>query len=217
MFALLPLLLTLIPDVVGLFSGPKAEANTKAVTNAVQAVVGTTDPEAAAAALAADPQKAADLRVALARIAADAAAADRQEQLDELKAQLADVSSARDQTIQLAKAGSSIAWAAPVISTVVTVGFFAAFAMVLFAPNLTDPGKAAMVNQLLGFLGAGFASVLGYWLGSSAGSARKTELMQQSSVTAPTSPTSILGAVAAGVETTAADLNDRSLAQAQAG
>ena len=214
MFALLPLLLTLIPDVVSLFSGPKAAANTRVVSDAVQAVVGTTDPEAAAAALAADPQKAADLRVALARIAADNAAADRQAELDDMKAQLADVSSARQQTVDLARAGSSIAWAAPVVSVVVVVGFFLAFTMVMFAPSMSDPGKAAMVNQLLGFMGAGFASVMGYWLGSSAGSARKTELLNQASI-APAAPTSVLAAVAQGVEVTADDLNARSLAKGE--
>ena len=217
MIALIPLLLTLIPDIASLFTGPKTEANIKAVSGAVQAVVGTTDPEAAAAALAADPAKAADLKVALARIAADAAAADRQEELDEMKAQLADVAGARQQTVDLAKAGSSIAWAAPVVSTVVSVGFFAVIGLLAFAPVSTDPGRAAMLNTLVGVLATGFASVLGYWLGSSAGSARKTELLQASSVASPTAPTSVLGAVAAGVETTADDLNARSLAQAQAG
>ena len=213
MFALLPILLTLIPDIAGLFAGPKAEANVKAVSGAVQAVVGTTDPEAAAAALAADPQKAADLKVALARIAADSAAADRQADLEDMKAQLADVAGARQQTVDLAKTGSSIAWAAPVVSVVVSVGFFGVIALLAFAPVSTDPGRAAMLNTLVGVLATGFASVIGYWLGSSAGSARKTELLQQSSV-AP--PTSVLGAMAQGVEVNADDLNARSLAQAQA-
>ena len=155
MFALLPLLLTLVPDVVGLFTGPKTEAHVSAVTDAVKAITGTEDPEKAAAVLAADDQKTAELRVALAKIAADSAAADRQAEIEDFKASLADVSSARQQTVDLAKSGSS------------------------------------------------------------AGSARKTELLQASSVAAPAQPTSVLGAVAAGVEATADDLNAQSLSKAR--
>ena len=215
MFLLLPLILNLVPALAGLFSGPKAEAHVAAVTSAVRAITGTDNPEAAAAALAADPSKAADLQVALARIAAESDAADRAADLEDFKASIADVAGARTQTVDLAKMGSPIAWAAPTVSVVVTAGFFAVTAIVAFAPVTADAGRAAMLNQLIGALTLAFGSVISYWLGSSAGSARKTELLNQASVASPTAPTSVLGAVAAGVEQTADDLNGLQLSKAR--
>jgi hypothetical protein len=125
-------------------------------------VTGTEDPIAATAALAVDPSKAADLRIALAKIVTDAKAADRQATLDTMKAQFADVADARKMAVALADSGSKMVWGAPVISVVVTVGFFAVVGAMVFGPTPSDAGKAAMLNILIFAPAAGWTSVRGY-------------------------------------------------------
>lgn len=88
--------------------------------------------------------------------------------LDELNAYLADVKDARQQTVKLTEAGSSIAWGAPVISVMIVMGFLGLVTALLFK---TVPDNQVTLI-LFGGLSAAFSQVVSYWLGSSAGSAR---------------------------------------------
>ena len=72
------------------------------------------------------------LRIKLAEIAAQAEADQRKADLATLHAQLADVAGARAQTVALAKAGSEIAWVAPVVSLVV----LGTFGVVMSGPRI---------------------------------------------------------------------------------
>lgn len=85
---------------------------------------------------------------------------------------MADTGSARQQTVALAQAGSGIAWAAPVISTVIVSGFFGCVALLFVVERTWDERTANLLNVLFGALIPGFAQVCNYWLGSSAGSKR---------------------------------------------
>lgn len=161
---------TLLPGVAHLFAG---DAGTAAkVVGVVQAVTGTADPEAQAVA-ATDPQVAADLRGQLAQIAAERQAATEQAQVDALKAGLADVAGARAQQLALVQTSSLQSWAAPVVSVVVAIGFFATLTSLTYFGRPLDPLVASIVNILVGTLVGGFSQVCNYWLGSSAGSASK--------------------------------------------
>lgn len=62
------------------------------------------------------------------------------------------------------------------ISTVVLVLFGMATAMMFLWP--VPSGAETILNVLLGTLGAMAVQVVGYWVGSSSGSARKTELLK---------------------------------------
>jgi len=64
------------------------------------------------------------------------------------------------------------------LSTIITAGFFG----ILCAMLLTDIKPSEPLLVMLGALGAGFASVVNFWLGSNATSARKTELLAQASL-----------------------------------
>lgn len=154
-------------------------ATAQKAAKAVQDVTGFSDPASQRTALAADQGMVDDLRIELAQIANERRAEDNRSAETRQAAVLADVAGARQQTVQLAQAGSEVAWGAPVVSIVAVVGFFAALTGLLLVRKLEDAGVAAMVNLMVGALVTGFASVLGYWLGSSAGSRRKTELMAQ--------------------------------------
>lgn len=87
-------------------------------------------------------------------------------------AALQDTQGARQQTVSLAETGSSIAWAAPVISTVIVAGFFGCVALLFVLERNWDERTANLLNVLFGALIPGFSQVCNYWLGSSAGSKR---------------------------------------------
>ena len=164
------IVLDLAPEVGRWLFGADAGPAVQAVQAAVGAVTGATDPDLQAHALQ-DPEKAGALRVELARIAAQQEASAAEAAQAAFVAQLADVTSARSMTVQLAQAGSEIAWGAPVVSVVVLLTFGGVVALAL--TRTMPPGAEPILNVLLGTLGAMATSVVGYWVGSSAGSARK--------------------------------------------
>jgi hypothetical protein len=169
--------------------GVGGESVAAAVVQAAAAVAGVapgTDPAAVAAAVPGlDPDKRVALQVQLAQIAAQReaqlqAAADRtrQAELDGIKAQLADMASARGQTVALAQAGSAVAWAPAVVSFVV----LATFGTVMWGAltRAMPSGSETILNMLLGTLAATASAVVSYWVGSSAGSAQKTDMLFRS-------------------------------------
>lgn len=169
----------LVPALLPHLFGKNTAAVQSAVKNAVAGIGGdSADPVGVKAMIAADPAAAATLKVQLAQIAAQADQAQRQADLDALKATLADLGSARGQTVQLAQAGSPIAWGAPLVSALV----LATFSLVLIATitKAMPPGSETVLNVLLGMLGTGFSAVVQYWVGSSAGSAHKNDLLFRS-------------------------------------
>ena len=164
--------LDLAPELARWLFGPGSAPVVMAVQGAIGAVTGSTDPDVQVARVA-DPTVATALRVQLAQIAAQAAAARDAAQVSEITALLADVAGARAQTLALAQAGSALSWGAPVVSVVVLTTFGAVVSLVLF--RTVPPGSEAVLNVLLGTLGAMATSVVGYWVGSSVGSVRKDD------------------------------------------
>jgi len=162
--------LTLAPEVGRWMFGADAAPVVAEVRDTVAKITGSADPETQVAVLS-DPDKAAALRVELARIAAERAGAEAQASQAALVAQLADVAGARTAMVALAQSGSEIAWGAPVVSVVVLLTFGGVVAMTLM--RAMPPGAETVLNVLLGTLGAMATNVVGYWVGSSAGSARK--------------------------------------------
>lgn len=71
-----------------------------------------------------------------------------------------------------------MSWGAPVVSIIVLLTFGAVLTLALLhgAPS----GSEAILNVLLGTLGTLASGVVNYWVGSSAGSSRKTELLADS-------------------------------------
>ena len=179
MGALIPLAVSLAPELARWLFGPGAAATTQAVAQAVQVATGTPDEAASQTALSRDPQMAAQLRVQLAQIAAAAEQAARQTELDGWAARLRDVADARAQTVGLAQTRSPVQWAAPVVSIVV----LSTFGTVMWAAltRSLPPGSETILNMLLGTLAAMATSVVSYWVGSSAGSASKTDMLFRSS------------------------------------
>ena len=177
---LIPLLLGLAPTVASWIMGDKTGAAVEKVTGIARDILGTTDADGIEKAVAADPNLALQFKMAVLQAEVDARAHEadmRQKDIDELKASLADRQGARDQTVELAKAGSAIAWGAPIISTIITVGFFVMLYLVI-RKEIPD-GSRELANIMLGSLGASFTAVISYWVGSSAGSASKDVTLRQ--------------------------------------
>ncbi len=142
----------------------------------VQAAVSAGAPDAAAVAGLA-PDARATLTLQLQQLAVQRDAADRQADLEQIKAGLSDTASARGQTVDLAKTGSGIAWGAPTVSVVVLITFASAVGVAML--HALPSGAETMLNILLGTLAAMATQVVNYWLGSSVGSAQKTALLAQ--------------------------------------
>ena len=170
-------LLGVLPDAANWLFGddPASKVAQSAAGAAVQALIGTSEPAAASAALERDPALGLQLWGQLAMITAQADRDHRVAELAELQARLGDVAGARAQTQTLAAAHSRLAWGAAVVSLVVLVTFGTVMALALFLA--IPPGSEAVLNVLLGTLAAMATSVVSYWVGSSAGSARKESLL----------------------------------------
>jgi len=183
MGALIPLAISLAPEIGKWLFGAKGGDVAGAVAQVVQTVTGTGDETVAQQVLARDPQAAATLRLQLAQLAAQQEQAARQAELDEMDARLKDVQDARAQTVGLARAGSAVQWAPAVVSFVV----LATFGVVMWAAltRSLPSGSETILNMLLGTLAAMATSVVGYWVGSSAGSAQKTDLLYHSTPSPP--------------------------------
>jgi hypothetical protein len=190
MFALLiPLVLSLAPQLAGMIFGSKGADATAKVASVVQTVVGAaadlTAPGGVAAAVAhiqANPQassdlaaKLADLHLQLQKEQDDAAQAQRQDALDELKSRLADTGSARDMATELAKAHSGLAYGGVVVSIVIVAAFGATTYAVLTTHLSATDGQFGSI--LVGTLAAMATQVANYWLGSSQGSNAKNVLL----------------------------------------
>jgi hypothetical protein len=157
--------------------GEGAARTTEAVAQAVQTATGTHDPAAQRSMIEQQPDVAETLRIELARLAAAAEADARKVELATFTAQVADVAGARAQTVALAQASPPAAYGAPVVSAIVLATFAVVMALALL--HTMPAGSETILNMLLGSLAAMATSVVSYWVGSSAGSARKDEHIAQ--------------------------------------
>jgi hypothetical protein len=177
---LIPLLLGLAPTVASWIMGDKTGAAVEKVAGIAKDILGTDDPGGIERAMATDPNIALQFKMAVLQAEADARNHEAQmsrQALEELNARIADVASARSQTVELAKAGSPIAWGSSIVS-VLAIVVFAGFVYMLFAKVVPEGMKEALL-LLGGSAATGYGMVLSYWLGSSSGSAAKDATLRQ--------------------------------------
>jgi hypothetical protein len=166
------------PVIAGMLGGPKAEEVAKVAVNVAQSITGTPDGPKALEVLKANPEMAllyeqamAAKQVELARIAADERKDERAVDVAVLQNDTKDRDSARSMATQ------TKSWAPEVISTVVVLGFISVLVGMLRGTFSAAENNILML--LLGSLSAGFTQVLNFWLGSSEGSKRKTEVLSR--------------------------------------
>lgn len=161
---------TAAPLLATVLGGPAGAAASAAASLAASALGVAATPEALAEAVT-DPDKLVELK----KLEVE----ERARLLDWLarqtEAELADLRDARARETALALAGRAAAWTTPVLSLAVVGGFFWMLRMALTPEMDTGAGQPALL--LLGALGSAFGAVVNYYLGSSIGSQRKTEML----------------------------------------
>ena len=159
-------LINLSPVIGTVLGGPVGGVIGGGVKALASLITGEDDPARILASLNADPEKLAALENRAKEL-----------ELEELRIHAADRDSARSLTARLSEAGSKAAWSAPIISLVVTLGFFTMLYVVLKVEIPAESKDSALI--LLGALAAGFTQVLNFWLGSSKGSSDKNRTIER--------------------------------------
>lgn len=179
-----------LPALGTLFGGPLGGTIGGLVGKGVAAALGVEPtPQAVATAIQADPSAAA---VKLAQIEAETKANE---------AGLADIANARSTTVQLATVGSSIAWGAPVVSVVVTIGFFGIMFMLFFVRAEMPQSVFQLLSVMMGILATAFGAVVQYWTGSSDSSRRNGDAIREVARSATTpGPAQVAATVAQAVK-----------------
>lgn len=67
-----------------------------------------------------------------------------------------------------------------IIAALIVVGFFSVAITVLAKPEIITEKNTEAVMLMIGALVSGFATIVGFFFGSSLGSARKTDLLARS-------------------------------------
>ena len=185
---LIPILMTALgtfgPDIVKWIAGDKAGAAAQIAADKAKEIFGTDDPEGVKHAIERDPNLALQYSMAMIaakteseRIEADREKTERQAQIDEMKAILEDVQSARNMGVSYANTKSMMAWGAPIVS-VLSIILAGAVAYLLLFPNTTEAKWTETVVMMLAGAAIGWVNqVLNYWLGSSMGSQHKDTML----------------------------------------
>ena len=175
-----------LPALGTLFGGPLGGTIGGIVGKGVAAALGVEPtPQAVATAIQADPAAA---QVKLAQIEAETKSQ---------AAYLADIANARGTTVQLAQAGSNIAWGAPVVSTIICIGFFAVLFMLFFVRVEMPSSVFQLLSVILGVLAGLMTQVGNYWLGSSEGSRRNADTIRDVARSAVSPPPGLVAAAVA--------------------
>jgi len=105
----------------------------------------------------------------------------READIEELKAKLADVQSARNRQIEHEKATGKSDINLYVLAWVLVIGFFGLTGMLLYfsyeGKSITD--TTGTLFMLMGTMATCFGMVVGYFFGSSVGSAQKSDIITQ--------------------------------------
>lgn len=185
MAPLIALAISALPEIGSLLFGRSGGSVGQAVQDVVQEVTGTDDPDQAREALA-DTGTLDALRIRLAEIAAEARRQERAADLEEMKAEIADVADARLRTQELAQAGNPMAWVPAILTFVITIGFFLAFFGIMFGwTQEIDRGWRDIALQLCGVITSAFMACIAYWMGTSRGAVQMREGFQRLSGALP--------------------------------
>ncbi len=177
MGVLTPLAVSIAPEITRWLFGADAERAAAIITSAVQSVTGTSDADAAMSFLQLNPAAASQLRLQLLQVGAGLDEASRATDLVNLRSAVAANADASSNVLSEPPQPAILAWSPPLISATVLVSFGSVVMYVLVKG--VPSGNETAANMLLGTLAAMATSVVSYWVGSSAGSARKDVRLSQ--------------------------------------
>jgi hypothetical protein len=165
LLALVPLVLQVLPKLAPIFGTPISGGVLDKAGRVAKEVFGTIDAAQIQLQIEQDKNKLEAFKTQL-----DAATKDEQ-------AYFADVQSARAQTMALAQVQSPIAYGAPIMSGVVTVGFTVVLTLFVSYALQLDAYQQSVVTILIGYLGAAFQQAVNYWLGTTRQSREKDTVL----------------------------------------
>jgi hypothetical protein len=167
LLSLIPIIGSVLPTLTSALNSPLAGSILVKAGDVAQRVFGTTSAEQIQAQIELDKTK-------LERFKAELNAETQAEQ-----SYYVDIQSARQQTVELSKIGSSMAWGAPIMTALVTLGFFVSLGLFVGQELRLPEFQRGIIATLIGYLGAGFQQSLNYWLGSSRTSKDKDAVLAQ--------------------------------------
>ena len=172
-----------LPEIIKLIAVDTTGQLADKVGKAVSDVAGTADAVQAKQKIDQDPAAQAALQLKLAELALAAMKIQNVEADRARQDALANTEGARGALEALATTNSTIAWTAPTISYLVIFGFFIFLFVLVWLywgakpadPNNQNNFVIQIINIAVGALTAAFATVVNFWLGSSAGSQKKDD------------------------------------------
>lgn len=177
MLPLIGVLAQIVPSLISAVAGDKAGKVAGQVAEVAKAILGTDNPVDAEKALASlPPDKLVDLKLGLAKIAAEAEASRQQASLETLRAELADVSNARDRDNHIIQSGKTNHRA----NIMLAMTYASLVAVVAFLLYYKVDGASAVGGALLsliGVLSGCLKDAFGFEFGSSRSSADKTDMI----------------------------------------
>lgn len=167
---------SLAPTVGATFGGPVG-AGVGIAIKALAGAFGITDanpqPDAVKAAMEADPD--ALLKVRMAEI--EFQRIQLEEETKRMGMEIQDLKDARARQIEHEKTIGGTDWNLYALAWLLVIGFFILTGLMYFYPLPKE--SVGPINQLFGALVAGFSGVIGYFFGSSQGSAVKSKLLAE--------------------------------------
>lgn len=163
------------PALATMLGGPLAGGAVTALEGLFGIAPGTATPDTLTAAIAADPNAAMKLKQA----EMDFAIKQRDQDIETLKTQLADIQSARARQTEHEKATGKSDLNLYALAWLIVGGFFGLTGALLYFSYTGKPitDQTGVLFMLVGTLATAFGGVIGYFFGSSASSAAKTELL----------------------------------------
>ncbi|MFT8245729.1 glycoside hydrolase family 108 protein [Roseomonas sp. BN140053] len=177
--SLAPLAASLLPELLQLMAGDATGRVAANAGQAVREVTGAEEPGAAQAAVAGDPALASRLRLRLTELALKEGRAQQDSgraELEGLRARLQ--APASFTATEMAHSANASAWGPALVSTLVVAAFFVTLVLLMALNRSFEAETAALVNVTIGTLGAAFAAVVNFWIGSSQSSRDKDRMSQ---------------------------------------
>jgi len=181
MFALLPLIMGVLPSAASwigqLVAGERGAAVAETVTSVVQQVVGSADPVEAQRLLDANPAAVTELRVRLQQVLAEHEVELARQRNAALDIEARNTADARAHDVEVIRAGGSTRMRDIVALATIVVFVLSAAGSVVAIMMSADPIMVALVNVILGATIGAFNNTVNFFLGSSLGSTSKDTMI----------------------------------------
>lgn len=176
LLALVSALAQFAPTIAGWLGGPQAEQSASKVVDIAKTVTAAATGDDALVAIQSSPEMAEKFKEAVLNQHLELSKLAYQQNEDEIAyAEKEDALSASDVADARKMQVANHSWMPACLTVFITIGFFGMLAALVWRE--VPASNQAIINVMLGSLGTAWVSAVGFWLGSSYGSLRKTDQM----------------------------------------